>query len=117
MRSHPDVGDEQETLEKRARLTDTDMASIAQVTFCLCLFVCVFATGVLISPVFHAIFAYQVRNSTPDLSQSSSNPTICRSHRFNAPFPNWRLHLQQYTVAFLSLDYQEFEETKGSRPI
>jgi hypothetical protein len=53
-RSHPEDRDDHEPPAKRARLTDTDMASTAQVSFCLCLFVRVFVTGVLISPVSHA---------------------------------------------------------------
>jgi hypothetical protein len=67
-RSYPEDGDDQEPPAKRARLTDTDMASIAPVSYCLSLsFVRVFVAGVLIS-VSHASFASQVRNPASRLS-------------------------------------------------
>ena len=84
-RSHPEDGEDDEPPAKRARLTDTEMASTAHVSFCLCL-VHVLVTGVLISSVSCAFIAFQVCNSTPSLSQSIWTSPC---YRFNISLPDW----------------------------
>lgn len=64
-----DGDDDQEPPAKRARLTDTDMASVAHVSYCLSLSLCARLCGRRAnSPVSYPFFAFKVCNATPHLS-------------------------------------------------